>query len=133
MILWDPRTGEPIHKLLPADGRFRLKGGINSIAVNTACTVAICGGAQGGLRAINLVQGTVLAQMAGHEEGASIEAVAFSDVPVIGAVSVTVLVSVGTDGRVCTWEANTFKLRSTGIHEVGPSPSTSRRRTDKCT
>lgn len=121
LILWDPRTGEPIHKLLPADGRFRLDGGINCVAVNSAGTVAICGGAQGGLRAVNLVQGTVLAQMAGHEEGTSIEATAFSEVPIAGAATVTVLVSVGTDGRVCTWEANTFKLRTTGLHEVRPS------------
>ncbi|KAK4702953.1 ribosome assembly protein SQT1, partial [Phenoliferia sp. Uapishka_3] len=117
LILWDPRTGEAVHKLLPADARFRLDGGINAVAINTAGTVAICGGAQGGLRAVNLVQGTVLAQMAGHEDGSSIEAVAFSEVPVSGAASVTVLVSVGTDGRVCTWEANNFKLRSTGLHE----------------
>ncbi|KAL8292441.1 hypothetical protein RQP46_001053 [Phenoliferia psychrophenolica] len=117
MILWDPRTGEAAFKLLPADARFRLDGGITCVAINTACTVAICGGAQGGLRAVNLVQGTVLAQMAGHEDGASIEAIAFSEVPIAGAASVTVLVSVGTDGRVCTWEANTFKLRSTGLHE----------------
>lgn len=60
----------------------------------------------------------MLAQMAGHEDGASIEAVAFSEVPIAGAASVTVLVSCGTDGRVCTWEANTFKLRATGTHEV---------------
>lgn len=122
LILWDPRTGAPIHKLHAADGRFRLKGGINSLAINTAGTVAICGGAEGGIRAVNLVQGTVLAQMLGHEEGSSVEAVAFSEVPITGAASVTVLVSVGTDGRVCTWEANTFKLRTTGLHEVR-SPS----------
>ncbi|KAM0750451.1 WD40 repeat-like protein [Meredithblackwellia eburnea MCA 4105] len=118
LILWDPRTGEPIHKLLPSDARFRLEGGINSLAVNPAGTVAICGGgADGGLRAVNLVQGTVLAQMVGHEDDASIEAVAFSEIPTIGQASVTVVVSAGTDGRVCTWEANSFKLRSTGTHE----------------
>lgn len=86
--------------------------------MNANSSVAICGGAQGGLRAVNLVTGAVLAQMAGHEDGSSIEAAAFSEVPIAGAASVTVLVSVGTDGRVCTWEANTFKLRSTGLHEV---------------
>lgn len=118
LILWDPRSGDAVFKLLPGDGRFRLNGGINSLGINNASTVAICGGAQGGLRAVNLVQGTVLAQMSGHEDGASVEAVAFSEVPISGAASVTVVVSVGTDGRVCTWEANTFKLRSTGLHEV---------------
>lgn len=118
LILWDPKTGDPVHKLLPADGRFRLSGGISSLAINTSGTVAICGGAEGGLRAVNLVQGTVLAQMAGHEDGSSIEAVAFSEVPIAGAAIVTVVVSAGSDGRVCTWEANTFKLRSTGLHEV---------------
>lgn len=126
LILWDPRTGEAIHKLTGQDTRFRLEGGINCLAVNPTSTVAIVGGAEGGLRAVNLVQGTVLAQMEGHEEGASIEQVAFNEIPTVntggGAASsgpsVTVMVSVGTDGRVCTWEASGFKLRSTGAHEV---------------
>ncbi|GAA5995377.1 WD40 repeat domain-containing protein [Rhodotorula paludigena] len=120
LILWDPRTGEPVHKLGAADARFRLEGGINCLAVNPASTVAIVGGAEGGLRAVNLVQGTVLAQLEGHEEGASIEQVAFNEIPTVGggaAASVTVVVSVGVDGRVCTWEASGFKLRSTGTHE----------------
>lgn len=62
--------------------------------------------------------------MAGHEDGSSIEAVGFSEIFIGGGVgsgiasTVVVLVSCGTDGRVCTWEANTFKLRATGIHEV---------------
>lgn len=119
LILWDPRNGSALHKLTAADARFRLDGGINALAINPASTVAIVGGAEGGLRAVNLVQGTVLAQMSGHEDGASIEAVAFSEVPTgVGqTATVTVVVSVGTDGRVCTWEANTFKLRTTGSHE----------------
>ncbi|GAA5863075.1 hypothetical protein JCM3774_001413 [Rhodotorula dairenensis] len=129
LILWDPRTGEVIHKLTGQDGRFRLEGGINCLAINPASTVAIVGGAEGGLRAVNLVQGTVLAQMEGHEEGASVEQVAFNEIPTVntgagtGAAaapvgpSVTVVVSVGTDGRVCTWEASGFRLRSTGAHE----------------
>lgn len=124
LILWDPRTGEAIHKLTSADARFRLEGGINCLAVNPSSTVAIVGGAEGGLRAVNLVQGTVLAQMEGHEEGASIEQVAFNEIPTVNtgpnsaAPSVTVMVSVGTDGRVCTWEASGFRLRSSGAHEV---------------
>jgi len=122
LILWDPRTGESVHKLTGADARFRLDGGINCLAINPASTVAIVGGAEGGLRAVNLVQGTVLAQMEGHEEGASIEQVAFNEIPTVGGASagasVTVVVSVGVDGRVCTWEASGFKLRSTGSHEV---------------
>ncbi|SCV74422.1 BQ2448_8061 [Microbotryum intermedium] len=117
MILWDPRNGDQLHKLSPSDARFRLDGGVNCIAINPAATVAILGGAEGGLRAINLLAGTVLAQMQGHEEGTSVEQVAFSEVPAVGSVSVMVVVSVGTDGRVCTWEANSFKLRSTGKHE----------------
>ncbi|GAA6008102.1 hypothetical protein JCM11491_001885 [Sporobolomyces phaffii] len=118
LILWDPREGTPVHKLTGADARFKLESGINCLAINPASTVAILGGAEGGLRAVNLVSGTVLAQMSGHEEGASIEMVAFNEVPKTGgAAAVTVVVSVGTDGRVCTWEASSFRLRSTGSHE----------------
>jgi len=119
LILWDPREGTAIHKLLPTDARFKLESGINCLAINPASTVAILGGAEGGLRAVNLIQGTVLAQMTGHEEGASIEMVAFNEVPTVaGAAALSVVVSVGTDGRVCTWEASSFRLRSTDSHEV---------------
>ncbi|GAA5910029.1 hypothetical protein JCM6882_008432 [Rhodosporidiobolus microsporus] len=123
LILWDPRTGSSLFKLTPSDARFALPSGINSLAINPASTVAILGGAEGGLRAVNLTKGEVLAQMEGHEEGASVEAVAFNEIPVAsgqaagGSASVQVIVSVGTDGRVCTWEASGFKLRSTGSHE----------------
>lgn len=128
LILWDPRTGQPVHKLSPSDARFRLDGGINCLAINPASTVAVLGGAEGGLRAVNLVQGSVLAQMEGHEEGASIEMVAFNEIPTVGGASgasVTVIVSVGTDGRVCTWEASGFRLRNTGTHEVSRPSETS--------
>ncbi|GAA5973037.1 hypothetical protein JCM11641_000375 [Rhodosporidiobolus odoratus] len=121
LILWDPRTGNPDWKLTSADSRFDLPSGINSLAINPASTVAILGGAEGGLRAVNLLRGEVLAQMEGHEDGSSVEVVAFNEVPTTasmgGGAAVQVIVSVGTDGRVCTWEASGFKLRSTGTHE----------------
>ena len=117
LILWDPRDGSVIHKLVASDARFSLDDGINCLSVNPTSTVAIVGGASGGLRAVSLTAGQVLAQMQGHVEGSSVEAIAYSEVPIVGAASVVVIVSVGTDGRVCTWEANTFKLRATGTHE----------------
>ncbi|GAA6013333.1 hypothetical protein JCM10207_000858 [Rhodosporidiobolus poonsookiae] len=119
LILWDPRTGSAEWKLTSTDARFALDGGINCLAINPASTVAILGGFAGGLRAVNLVKGEVLAQMEGHEADASVEQVAFNDVAagVGGQASVQVIVSVGTDGRVCTWEASGFRLRSTGSHE----------------
>lgn len=129
LILWDPRTGQPVHKLSAADARFALEGGINALAINPAGTVALCGGAEGGIRAVNLVSGAVLASLEGHEAGSSIEAIAFSEIPTIAnnnnnnkssstsTASVQVVVSIGTDGRVCTWDALTFKIRNTGTHE----------------
>lgn len=117
LFLWDPRTGQPVHKLQPSDARFALDGGINALAINPAGTVALCGGAEGGIRAVNLVSGTVLASLEGHEQGSSIEAIAFSEIPTVGQASVQVVVSIGTDGRVCTWDANSFKIRNTGKHE----------------
>ncbi|BGP19627.1 hypothetical protein JCM10213_000084 [Rhodosporidiobolus nylandii] len=117
LIQWDPRSGSAEWKLTSSDARFDLPGGINTLAVNPASTVAILGGAEGGIRAVNLVKGEVLAQMEGHEEGASVEAVAFNEIKAVGTATVQVIVSVGTDGRVCTWEAAGFRLRSTGSHE----------------
>jgi len=116
-ILWDPRDGSVIHKLVASDARFNLDDGINCLSINPTSTVAILGGAAGGIRAVSLNAGQVLAQMQGHAEGSSVEAIAYSEVPIVGAASVVVIVSVATDGRVCTWEANTFKLRATGTHE----------------
>jgi len=111
LILWDPKTGNPVHRLTGNDSRFNLESGINCLAINAAGTVAICGGAEGGLRAVNLVNGVVINAIAGHEEGSSVESIQFAE-----ASGLTFFVTVGTDGKINVFEANTYKLRWSERH-----------------
>lgn len=116
LIFWDPRSPTPLWKLTPEDGRFDLDG-ITSLAVNPASTVAVIGGASGGIRVINLNKGDIVGALAAHKEGESVEAIAF-----IGfAGTAEVVVTGSTDGKACVWDLNTLKVRNTLEHEVGSS------------
>ena len=114
LIFWDPRSPAPLWKLTPEDGRFDLNG-ITSLAVNPASTVAVIGGAAGGIRVVNLSKGDVVGALAAHQEGESVEAIAF--VGFAGAAEVVVTGS--TDGKACVWDLNTLKVRNTLEHGVG--------------
>jgi len=112
LIFWDPRSPTPLWKLTPEDGRFDLDG-ITSLAVNSASTVAVVGGASGGIRVINLNKGDIIGALAAHKEGESVEAIAF--IGFAGAAEVVVTGS--TDGKACVWDLNTLKVRNTLEHE----------------
>ena len=114
LIFWDPRSPTPLWKLTPEDGRFDLNG-ITSLAVNPASAVAVIGGAAGGIRVVNLNKGDVVGALAAHQEGESVEAIAF--VGFAGAAEVVVTGS--TDGKACVWDLNTLKVRNTLEHGVG--------------
>ena len=113
-LYWNPRDPTPIFKLTPDDGRFNLDG-ITSIAVNPASTLAIVGGAAGGVRVVSLSKGEVVNALGGHTDGESIEAISFVDV----APGASVVATGATDGKVCLWDLNTMRLRTTLQHEVG--------------
>jgi len=111
LIFWDPRSPTPLWKLTPEDGRFDLDG-ITSMAVNPASTVAVIGGASGGIRVVNLSKGDIVGALAAHKEGESVEAIAF-----IGfAGRAEVVVTGSTDGKACVWDLNTLKVRNTLEH-----------------
>ncbi|KAL1732380.1 WD40-repeat-containing domain protein [Schizophyllum commune] len=111
-LYWNPRDPTPIFKLTPDDGRFNLDG-ITSIAVNPASTLAIVGGAAGGVRVVSLSKGEVVNALGGHTDGESIEAISFVDV----APGASVVATGATDGKVCLWDLNTMRLRTTLQHE----------------
>lgn len=121
LILWDPRTPTPVWKLSPSlDGRFALEGGITSLAVNPSSTLVVVGGGEGGVRVVNLAKGTVVGALVGHEEGESVEAVAFVEFGAganVGQGS-GVVATGGTDGKICIWDLSIMKLRSTLQHQV---------------
>lgn len=115
LILWDPKTGQHEFKLTPQDARFGMDQGITSLAVNSASSLAVVGGVDGSVRAINLTNGTVLGGLEGHGEGESVEGVAFVDAGIGGALGAVALTG-GTDGKVCVWDTNTMRLRETLVH-----------------
>lgn len=117
LIYWDPRSPTPVWKVTPEDGRFALDG-ITSLAVNPTSTVAVVGGASGGIRVVNLNKGDIIGSLAAHKEGESVEAIAF----VGSAGTAEVVVTGSTDGVACVWDLNTLKVRNALKHEVGFNP-----------
>ncbi|KAJ3744390.1 quinon protein alcohol dehydrogenase-like superfamily [Lentinula detonsa] len=114
LILWDPRSPSPVFKLTAEDARFDLDG-ITSLGINSSSTLAVVGGAAGGVRVVSLTKGEIVSALGGHTEGESIEAVEFIDLT--GTVSGPGIVATGaTDGKICLWDLSTMRLRSTLEH-----------------
>jgi WD40 repeat protein len=67
LLFWDPRAPAPLFKLAPHDPRFEL-GGITALAVNAASTLAVVGGAAGGVRVVSLSTGKVVGALGGHAD-----------------------------------------------------------------
>ncbi|KAG6849788.1 hypothetical protein H0H93_005174 [Arthromyces matolae] len=116
LMFWDPRSPTPVFKLTPQDARFDLEG-ITSLKVNPSSTLAVVGGASGGVRVVSLNKGEVVGQLGGHQEDESIEAIEFVDLPGVGA-GAGVAITGGTDGKACIWDLSTMRLRATLEHSV---------------
>ncbi|KAG6842312.1 hypothetical protein C0991_010600 [Blastosporella zonata] len=114
LIFWDPRSPTPVFKLTPEDARFDLND-VTSLKVNPSSTLAVIGGAEGGVRVVSLSKGEVVGMLNGHTEGESIEAVEFVDIPSVGA-SAGVAITGATDGKACIWDLSTMRLRTTLNH-----------------
>lgn len=115
-MFWDPRSSTPLFKLTAQDARFNLDG-ITSLGVNPSSTIAVVGGAAGGVRVVSLSKGEVVGALGGHTEGESIEAVQFVDLT--GSASGPgVVVTGATDGKACIWDLSTMRLRATLEHQV---------------
>lgn len=115
LIYWDPRDPNPIFKLSATDARFDLDG-ITSLAINHSSTLAVVGGAAGGVRVISLSKGEVVSALAGHKEGESVESIQFVDLSGSD-TGPGVVVTGGTDGKGLIWDLNTMRLRATVEHE----------------
>jgi len=101
-------------------------GGITSLAVNPASTVAVVGGANGSVRVVSLSKGEVISALGGHTEEQSVEAIVFvnivgaadgSSAPA-GSAGAGTVVTGATDGKVCIWDLSTNRLRTTLEHKV---------------
>lgn len=117
LIFWDPRSSAPIFKLTAEDARFDLDG-IVSLAVNPGSTLAVVGGAAGGVRVISLSKGKVVNALGGHTEGESIEAITFVDLTGADPNAPGVVVTGGTDGKALIWDLSTMRQRSLLKHDV---------------
>jgi len=125
LIYWDPRSPTPLFKLTGQDARFDL-GGITSLAINPASTIAVVGGAEGGVRVVSLSKGEVISALGGHAESQSVEAIAFVNIVAaadgssapVGSAGAGTVVTGATDGKVCIWDLNTSRLRTTLEHKV---------------
>lgn len=117
LILWEPRSPAPVFKLSAADGRFGLNDGITSLAVNPLSTVAVVGGATGGVRVVNLAKGDIIGALDGHGAEESVEAIAFVEFGTAGGAGI--VVTGATDGKICVWDLGTMSLRTTLAHTVG--------------
>ncbi|KAF8896354.1 ribosome biogenesis protein Sqt1 [Infundibulicybe gibba] len=98
----------PIFKLTPDDARFNLDG-ITSLGVNPSSSLAVVGGAAGGVR-------EVVATLGGHTEGESIEAIQFVRLT-NSETGPGVAVTGATDGKICIWDLTTMRLRVTLEHQ----------------
>ncbi|KAJ4477183.1 ribosome biogenesis protein Sqt1 [Lentinula aciculospora] len=114
LILWDPRSPTPVFKLTAEDARFDLDG-ITSLGINPSSTLAVVGGAAGGVRVISLTKGEIVSALGGHTEGESIEAVEFIDLTGTGS-GPSIVATGATDGKVCLWDLSTMRLRTTIEH-----------------
>lgn len=133
LIFTDPRTPTPLFKLSPTDARFALEGGITSVGINGASTLAVVGGADGGVRVVHLGKGEVVGALQSHEEGQSVECVAFVYPTASGSApaastgtnpvtatstELELVLTGGTDGKIHVSDLNTRRLRSTLVgHE----------------
>lgn len=117
LIYWDPRQSTPVFKLSADDARFNLDG-VTSLAVNFSSTLAVVGGAAGGVRVVSLSKGEVVSTLGGHTEGESIEAVQFIDLTGNSSTGPGIVATGATDGKICIWDLSTMRLRTTLQHEV---------------
>lgn len=134
LIIWDPRSPTPVHKLAPGQTsnwstftvrseEYEAEGGITALAVAPASNLVAVGGANGGIRIVNVVKGEVVGRLEGHKDGESVEALAFVDLlGGRGEGKGMVLVSVGTDGRGVVWDVATSRVRAELHHDVSGLP-----------
>ncbi|KAJ8508807.1 hypothetical protein ONZ45_g8965 [Pleurotus djamor] len=110
VIYWDPRSDAPIFKVQASKARDPYE--VTSLAVNSSSSLAVAGCSNGQVLVINLTKGDVVTTLAEHSSEESVEAIAFAGLT--GSASgPQVLLTGGTDGKICVWDTNTWRLRGT--------------------
>lgn len=107
--IWEPRTGE--CKMVVQGGKFHAEG-LTSLAVNPDSTIVLTGSEDGTAKVISIEGGRVVASLEGHDEGFSVEAVAFLP-------GLPLALTAGLDGKLVIWDLGTFTPRATCQHPEG--------------
>ncbi|EGG09528.1 uncharacterized protein MELLADRAFT_42600, partial [Melampsora larici-populina 98AG31] len=121
LIIFDPTTGSAIQRisLRETKNRFRTPDGsygINSLAINPASTLCVLGGiSNGGVRIVNIRTGLIIAALDNNHEGDATIEVAWYEPKKLGD-GVPLIISTGTDGRICLYDAVSYRLRATMKH-----------------
>jgi ribosome assembly protein SQT1 len=76
VIVWDPKTGAPIHKWIHNDGRFH-QGPITALAVNPDSTLIVSGAQDGSVLLLQIASSKILGPLESHQD--SVEAISFSE------------------------------------------------------
>ncbi|KAG0142607.1 hypothetical protein CROQUDRAFT_50058 [Cronartium quercuum f. sp. fusiforme G11] len=122
LIIFDPPTAQPIHKLNLREGKYKFSdqnAGISSIAINQSSTLCAIGGLDNGqVRIMNLRTGTILFALDGyHEPGVTVQTAFYE--PINQIQGLPLIISVGTDGKIFIFDGSSFKLRTLMQHS-GP-------------
>ena len=107
VIVWDPKTAQPIRKHTPEDGRWH-QDAVTCMTINKDSNLLLTGSADSRAVLTNLTNGRLLSAFEGHTD--SVEAVGFSSVMGLAATG-------ATDGKIMLWDLTTFRLRQTCQHD----------------
>ncbi|GAB4816441.1 hypothetical protein N2152v2_003487 [Parachlorella kessleri] len=107
--VWNPKTGECS---LTVQGHPYHEAGVTCLDLHSDSTAAISGSEDGTAKVVNVHTGKVISTLNGHEEGSSVEAVAFSR-------HLPLAVSAGLDGKLIVWDVATASARATCQHPEG--------------
>lgn len=124
LIVSDPQTGQPIHKVSLREGKHRFRTsdasfGIGSLAIFQSNTLCVVGGvSNGGVRVVNLRSGLIIAALDNHHDPSATVEVAVYEPSSTVTGGVALIISTGTDGRICLYDAVSYKLRASMQHPV---------------
>lgn len=104
--VWNPKTGECT---LALKGHPFHAAGLTCLDVHPDSTAALTGSEDGTAKVVSLQTGKVASTLAGHSEGTSVEAVAFSR-------HLPLALSAGLDGKMLVWDVTTGTARGTCDH-----------------
>ncbi|KAH9812126.1 WD40-repeat-containing domain protein [Melampsora americana] len=121
LIIFDPTTGSAIQRISLRETKHRFRTsdgsyGINSLAINPASTLCVLGGiSNGGVRIVNIRTGLIIAALDNHHDASATIEVAWYEPKKLGD-GVPLIISTGTDGRICLYDAVTYRLRASMKH-----------------